>query len=116
MNWTEERPWGRFLNLLDTEDYKVKLLEINPNARLSYQSHEKRSETITGLKGKVEIILDGKTLSLEPGETLFIPQGAKHRYTNPGNESVQLVEVQTGTYFGEDDIKRYEDDFGRIPL
>lgn len=113
MDWTEERPWGRFKNLLDTEYTKVKLIEVDPAKRLSYQSHTKRRESWTVVRGQARVTLDDKVHNLSVGEHIDIPQGAKHRLENPGPEVLAVVEAQTGTYFGEDDIKRFSDDFGR---
>jgi mannose-6-phosphate isomerase-like protein (cupin superfamily) len=112
-NWTEERPWGRFKNLLESEFTKVKLIQVNPNARLSYQSHLKRRESWTVVQGEALVMLDGREFRLKAGEHIDIPCGSKHRLANPFDKSLSVVEVQTGDYFGEDDISRYDDDFGR---
>ena len=113
MNWTEERPWGRFLNLLDTGFTKVKLIEVDPKKRLSYQSHEKRRESWTVVEGQALVVLNDREIHLQVGEHIDIPCGAKHRLSNETSQKMSVVEVQTGSYFGEDDIKRYSDDFGR---
>jgi mannose-1-phosphate guanylyltransferase/mannose-1-phosphate guanylyltransferase/mannose-6-phosphate isomerase len=112
-DWTEERPWGRFKNLLDANFTKVKIIEVDPNKRLSYQSHTKRRESWTVVRGQAVVVLDGKEIKLEVGDHVDIPLGAKHRLENPSGEVLAVVEVQTGKYFGEDDIMRYQDDFGR---
>lgn len=109
----EERPWGRFEVLRTADDFKVKTLQVDPGQRLSYQSHEHRSEHWVIVTGRPEVLLDGEAVQLSPGSYIHIPQGARHRIRNPGDEVVTLVEVQTGTYFGEDDITRYEDDYNR---
>jgi len=111
--WTEERPWGRYRNLLDLDITKVKIVEVDPKKRLSYQSHTKRNESWTLIKGKALVTLDGKELRLNVGDQVLVPLGAKHRIENQGSEKMAFVEVQTGDYFGEDDIIRYQDDFGR---
>lgn len=111
--WTEERPWGRFLNLLDIDETKVKLIEVDPGKRLSYQSHQKRRESWTIVSGNAVVTLQDVDHTLNPGEHIDIPQEAKHRISNPGEEKLRFIEVQTGSYFGEDDIERYQDDFGR---
>ena len=113
MIWTEERPWGRFLNLLDSAICKVKLIEVDPGKRLSYQSHRKRRESWTVVDGQAVVTIDGTDFRLSVGEHIDIPLEAKHRLSNLGARRLQIVEVQTGSYFGEDDITRYQDDFGR---
>ena len=113
MDWTEERPWGRFKNLLDTDFTKVKIIEVDAGKRLSYQSHAKRRESWTVVKGEAVVILNDKEVMLKVGEHIDIPLGAKHRLENRGSQKLSVIEVQTGTYFGEDDIKRYQDDWGR---
>ncbi len=109
----EHRPWGSFEVLRDTPRFKSKILRVSPGQRLSYQSHQHRSEHWVVVAGEPEITLDGQVLRPRPGEAVYIPCGAKHRIANPGSEPVEIVEVQLGTYFGEDDIVRYEDDYER---
>jgi len=109
----EYRPWGDFEILRDTEAFKSKVIHVLPGQRLSYQSHAKRAEHWIIIKGQAEVTLNDQVLHPKPGEHIFIPQGAKHRMTNPGTEPVEFVEVQVGTYFGEDDIVRYQDDYKR---
>jgi len=111
--WTEERPWGRFLNLLESPETKVKLIEVDPQKRLSYQSHEKRSENWTIISGMALVTLNEEDVSLKNGDHIFIPAKAKHRIKNSGSDKLRFIEVQTGDYFGEDDIRRYGDDFKR---
>jgi mannose-6-phosphate isomerase len=77
------------------------------------QSHEHRQEQWTVIEGKLTVVLGDEQLIFYPGESVHIPLGAKHRAWNNGDDIVQFIEVQTGTYFGEDDITRYEDDYGR---
>lgn len=110
----ETRPWGGFAILADEKDYKAKRVMIDPGAQLSYQSHAKRSEHWVVIAGRGEVVLNEKTIPLGPGESVHIPVGAKHRIRNPGSEPLVFVEVQTGSYFGEDDIVRYLDDYNRI--
>jgi mannose-1-phosphate guanylyltransferase/mannose-1-phosphate guanylyltransferase/mannose-6-phosphate isomerase len=107
------RPWGRFEVLRDTERFKSKVIDVDPGQRLSYQSHRHRSEHWIIVRGYPEVVLDDEVLRLGPGDHVHIPQGAKHRIRNPTDEPVTFVEVQLGTYFGEDDIVRYEDDYER---
>lgn len=109
----ERRPWGEFEVLRDTERFKSKVIRVFPRQRLSYQSHHHRAEHWVIVSGHPEVVLDGRVLTPSPGEAVFIPQGARHRIQNPTDEVVELVEVQIGSYFGEDDIVRYEDDYER---
>lgn len=110
---SEERPWGRFFVLHDEPTYKLKRIEVDPGGRLSYQYHHKRSEAWTLEEGVGTITLDGVIKDFNPGQTILIPQGVKHRIKNKGSKKVVFIEVQTGTYFGEDDIVRIEDDYNR---
>ncbi len=109
----EERPWGRYEVLVDSPFFKSKRISMWPQQRLSYQSHAKRAEHWVIVKGQARVTLDGKEHNLSAGEHIYIPLNAKHRIANLTDEVMEFVEVQTGTYFGEDDIKRYEDDYGR---
>ena len=110
---SEQRPWGRFYVLHDESSYKLKRIEVDPGGRLSYQFHYKRSEAWTMVEGKGTITLEGEAKDYIAGDTILIPQGVKHRIENKGMEKVVFIEVQTGTYFGEDDIVRIEDDYNR---
>ena len=108
-----ERPWGKYFVFEDEHNYKLKRIEVNPGHRLSYQYHHHRQEFWTIVEGEAVVVLDEVEHVLKYGESIFIPLGAKHRIENRGSELLVFVEVQTGTYFGEDDIVRIEDDFGR---
>ena len=110
---SEERPWGRFFVLHDEPTYKLKRIEVEPGGRLSYQYHNSRSEAWTIVEGICTITLDGDLNEYSQGQTILIPQGVKHRIENKTQEKVVFIEVQTGTYFGEDDIVRIEDDYNR---
>jgi mannose-1-phosphate guanylyltransferase/mannose-1-phosphate guanylyltransferase/mannose-6-phosphate isomerase len=110
----ETRPWGRFEILRDETHYKSKIIRVDPGHQLSYQSHAKRAEHWIIVRGEPEVVLNDVTHKLRVGESIYIPLGAKHRIRNPGREVVEFIEVQTGTYFGEDDIVRYADDYKRI--
>lgn len=110
----ERRPWGYFEVLSDALDHKVKRIGVYPGKRLSLQRHKLRSEHWFMVSGSGAVTLDGHVIRLLPGQCVEIPVGAKHRMENVGDEMVVFVETQTGTYFGEDDIERFEDDFGRI--
>ncbi len=107
------RPWGQYYVLEDADTYKVKRIEVNPGERLSYQYHHKRAEVWTMVNGTGRITLDGEVKDYKAGEVAIIPLGAKHRIENPLNELLIFIEVQHGTYFGEDDIVRIEDDYNR---
>ena len=109
----EDRPWGSFFVIHEEEDYKLKRLEITPNKRLSYQFHDKRSETWVIISGRPSITINDITKFYDKGDTVIIPVGTKHRIENKDKEIVVLIEIQTGSYFGEDDITRIEDDFNR---
>ncbi len=95
------------------DTYNVKRIEVNPGHRLSYQKHSKRSENWFVVAGTAKVLLDGKEIILIPGESVEIPIGACHRVENCGEERLVFIEIQRGTYFGEDDIVRLEDDYGR---
>ena len=110
----EIRPWGGYENLADTENFKVKRITVDAGQQLSYQSHTKRAEHWVVVEGTAEVVLNEVTHKLKSGESIFIPIGAKHRMRNPGTTPLIFVEVQTGIYFGEDDIVRYQDDYNRI--
>ena len=114
MNEIDYRPWGKYKVLLDAPYCKVKEILVKPNSRLSYQYHDKRREQWTVVKGNLTIILDDDKVFRYPGESIHIPLGAKHRAWNETDELVQFIEVQTGDYFGEDDIVRIEDDYNRL--
>jgi mannose-1-phosphate guanylyltransferase/mannose-6-phosphate isomerase len=108
------RPWGYFEVLRDARDFKSKIIEVDPGHKISYQSHAKRSEHWIILEGQAEVTIDGQKFVRKPGEAIIIPQGAKHRVFNSGRSTLRFIEVQVGSYFGEDDITRYSDDYGRV--
>ena len=110
---TETRPWDKYEVLLEDENVKVKRITVDPNQRLSYQYHHKRSEVWTVVSGMLTIILDDEKLFRGKGQSVRIRQGDRHRAWNETNKPVVFIEVQTGTYFGEDDIIRIEDDYKR---
>jgi mannose-6-phosphate isomerase-like protein (cupin superfamily) len=114
MTPTEVRPWGSFTNLYESDYTKVKTITVNPGGRLSLQSHEKREENWTVIKGTVTIQINNEIKDYLPGEHVFIEKKARHRMENRTDTPVEIIEVQTGTYFGEDDIIRYEDDYQRV--
>ena len=110
---SEERPWGRYFVIHDTEYYKLKRIEVDPKGKLSYQYHYKRSEAWTIVQGIGTVTLDGVEKEYKVGETIIIPVGTKHRIENKTNKKIVFIEVQTGAYFGEDDIVRIEDIYNR---
>lgn len=107
------RPWGTYIVLADEPDHKVKRIVVKPGKRISLQSHARRSEHWHIVSGNAVVTRDGERIPLAGGGSVDIPTGAKHRIENQGDTDVVFVEVQRGDYFGEDDIIRYEDDFGR---
>ena len=111
----ERRPWGTFTVLDDAEDCKVKRITVDPGQRLSYQSHAHRAEHWVIVSGQARVTLDGIESDHRAGQAIDIPLGAAHRLSNPGRDELVFVEVQLGDYFGEDDIVRYSDDYGRAP-
>jgi len=109
----EERPWGRYEVLEESARYKVKRITVLPGKRLSYQRHKQRAEHWFIVSGSAEVTIEGNVTRVGPGASVDIAIAAAHRISNIGSAPVIFVEVQTGTYFGEDDIERLEDDFGR---
>nr|WP_295904090.1 mannose-1-phosphate guanylyltransferase/mannose-6-phosphate isomerase [uncultured Bdellovibrio sp.] len=109
----EYRPWGYFEILKDTEFFKSKVIRVNPHSQISYQSHAKREEHWTITQGSGEVVLDDKVIPVKAGSHVHIPLGAKHRIRNNTDAVLEFVEVQLGSYFGEDDIVRYQDDYQR---
>lgn len=109
----DRRPWGNFQVLDDRDRYKVKRLEVDPGQRLSYQKHAHRAEHWVVVEGFALVTLDGVANELTVGDSIDIPLGGAHRVENPGDAPLVFIEVQTGDYFGEDDIVRLEDDYGR---
>lgn len=109
----EDRPWGRFEILRDTDHFKSKVIVVHPKQQISYQSHAKREEHWIITKGSGEVVLNDEVIPVKVGTHIHIPLGAKHRIRNTTDKSLEFVEVQLGTYFGEDDIVRYQDDYKR---
>nr|WP_122013292.1 mannose-1-phosphate guanylyltransferase/mannose-6-phosphate isomerase [Maliibacterium massiliense] len=111
---TEYRPWGSYTILEEGPAYKMKRLTVLPGKKLSYQMHYHRSEHWIVVSGTATVTLDDEQMLVRSGESIFIEMGAKHRLANDGRLLLQVIEVQSGTYFGEDDIVRFNDDFGRV--
>ena len=108
------RPWGRYEILQESETHKVKCIWVTPGKKLSYQRHQKRAEHWFIVAGSARITLNGVISELNAGQTVDIGIGDLHRIENIGSDDVVFIEVQSGSYFGEDDIERIEDDFGRM--
>jgi mannose-1-phosphate guanylyltransferase/mannose-6-phosphate isomerase len=111
---TSYRPWGGFSSVLMGERFQVKRLFVKPGKQLSLQKHHHRSEHWIVVRGTAEVQIGDHKQILRENESIYIPQGEIHRLSNPGKILLELVEVQTGSYLGEDDIVRLEDTFGRI--
>lgn len=111
---TVHRPWGSYTVLEDAEDCKVKRLVVKPGQVLSLQSHQRRCEHWTVIHGTAKVRLGDEEFLLQQNESTYIPLDTLHRLENPGDQDVHLIEVQTGDYFGEDDIQRFEDIYGRV--
>lgn len=109
----EKKPWGEYLVLHDAPTFKVKRIDVLPGKRLSYQRHERRAEHWMVVAGRARVTLDGRELELGPGQAVDIKRREAHRIECIGQETMTFIEVQTGSYFGEDDIERLSDDYGR---
>lgn len=110
----ETRPWGSWHVLDEGEGYKVKRLEVKPQQRLSYQTHTFRAELWIVVSGTATCVVEGRTIVAHAGDVVEIGVGVAHRITNMHDEGLVIVEVQRGSYTGEDDILRLEDDYGRV--
>jgi mannose-6-phosphate isomerase len=111
---TDHRPWGYYTVLADEPDHKVKRICVLPGKRLSLQRHCRRSEHWYLVRGEGIATVDDREVALRPGDAVDIPCGAAHRFGNTGEDEASFIEVQTGDYFGEDDIERIADDYGRV--
>lgn len=111
---TVYRPWGSYTVLEEGQAYQVKRIAVHPGARLSLQSHRHRSEHWVVVKGSAVVTVDDQEILLQKGESVYIPAQAKHRLHNNSMELLEVVEVQNGSYLGEDDIVRFADDYGRL--
>jgi mannose-1-phosphate guanylyltransferase/mannose-6-phosphate isomerase len=108
------RPWGWYDNIDEGENFKVKRIQVNPGASLSLQKHAKRAEHWVVVKGVAEVICNDNKITLNENESTYIPLGHTHRLSNPGKDILEIIEVQSGNYLGEDDIIRFEDTYGRL--
>ncbi|WP_297470155.1 mannose-1-phosphate guanylyltransferase/mannose-6-phosphate isomerase [Thermococcus sp.] len=111
---TAYRPWGSYTVLEEGDRYKIKRLTVLPGKKLSLQMHYHRSEHWVVVRGTAKVIVGDKEILLRPGESTFIPAGVKHRLENPGKVVLEVIETQIGEYLGEDDIVRFDDEFGRV--
>ena len=107
------RPWGWYDSVDEGERFKVKRIQVKPGASLSLQMHHHRAEHWIVVKGVAEITNGDQTILLHENQSTYIPQGQTHRLANPGNTPLEIIEVQSGDYLGEDDIVRFEDSYGR---
>lgn len=108
------RPWGTFETLHEAQDHKVKRIVVFPGKRLSLQRHKYRAEHWYIIHGRGLATVGDKKFPVGPGHTVDVPHEQTHRIENTGNDDLVFIEIQTGTYFGEDDIERLEDDYGRV--
>jgi mannose-1-phosphate guanylyltransferase/mannose-6-phosphate isomerase len=112
---TVHRPWGLYAVLERGEGYKIKRIEVSPGSRLSLQLHRHRSEHWVVLSGKARVRIEDRVFDVDPHQSIFIPIAAKHRLENPGPLPLQIIEAQIGEYVEEDDIERFDDEYGRKP-
>ncbi len=112
--FTEHRPWGHYVVLADEADHKVKRIVVSPGKRLSLQYHHQRAEHWAVVSGSGVVTRGDDAIDVRGGSNVEIPAGARHRIENTGSEPLVFIEVQRGSYFGEDDIVRLQDDFGRV--
>lgn len=110
---TAYRPWGGYSSILEGDRFQVKRLFVKPGKRLSLQRHHHRAEHWVVVRGTAEVTRDDEVMMLSENESIYLPLGCTHRLANPGKIMLELIEVQTGSYLGEDDIIRIEDEFGR---
>jgi len=113
LNKKVHRPWGNFISVIKEKTWQVKRLEIKPKSSLSLQLHHKRSEHWVVVKNTAKVEINGKISFLKENESIYIPLGSKHRLSNPSEEVLILIEVQSGSYLGEDDIVRFKDNYNR---
>lgn len=108
-----ERPWGTYQSVLAGNRFQVKLITVNPGGRLSLQHHHHRAEHWVVVQGTAKITCGDRVFVLYENQSTYIPQGESHRLENPGKIPLEMIEVQSGGYLGEDDIVRTEDEYGR---
>lgn len=110
----DERPWGNYEVLAEGNGYKVKCIEVKPGHRISLQMHENRTEHWVIVAGEALVTIGDQEISMRVNEEVIIPVRTKHRVKNPGEHPLMFIEVQCGSYLGEDDITRFEDDYNRM--
>ena len=110
----EKRPWGHYIVTDQGNRYKVKSIHVDAGASLSLQKHYHRAEHWVVVEGTAKVEVDGKETLIYENQSTYIPLGAVHRLSNPGRVPLRIVEVSSGSYLGEDDIERYEDNYGRL--
>ena len=108
-----ERPWGYYEIIKEKDNYKIKVITVNPGQRLSYQVHDKRDEYWVVISGSGLLTINGNESECHPGTAICIEANDAHRVANTGEKTLIFAEVQLGTYFGEDDIVRIDEDYGR---
>ena len=108
------RPWGYYTSISETKNWQVKVINVNPGEQISLQRHRYRAEHWIVVNGIAKVEINEKKFILNENESSFIPIGAMHRLSNPGEILLSIIEIQTGSYLGEDDIERFEDNYGRI--
>jgi mannose-1-phosphate guanylyltransferase/mannose-6-phosphate isomerase len=107
------RPWGWYDSIDESDRFKVKRIQVKPGASLSLQKHHHRAEHWIVVRGTGQVTCGDKTILLTENQSTYIPLGAVHRLANPGTIPLEIIEVQSGSYLGEDDIVRFEDTYGR---
>ena len=107
------RPWGNYITIAEDSRWQVKMIEVKPSGKLSLQMHHHRSEHWVVVKGRAKVEIEDKVNFLNENQSTYIPLGKKHRLSNPGKIPLVIIEIQSGTYVGEDDIIRFEDIYGR---
>ena len=110
---TVHRPWGHYSTIQEGERFQVKQITVKPGARLSLQMHHHRAEHWVVVNGTAKVVRGDETEILGENQSTYIPLGTRHRLENPGLTPLHIIEIQSGSYLGEDDIVRFEDDFGR---
>ena len=107
------RPWGHYISVVEANRWQLKLIMVKPEAKLSLQMHHHRAEHWVVVSGTAKVEVDNTLKILSENQSIYIPLGSKHRLSHPGKIPLTLIEVQSGSYVGEDDIVRFEDSYGR---
>jgi mannose-1-phosphate guanylyltransferase len=113
---TVHRPWGTYTVIEEGPGFKIKRIEVKPGEALSLQMHHHRSEHWVVVSGVAMVVNGAREIMVHTNESTFIPAGQQHRLTNPGKTPCVMIEVQSGGYLGEDDIVRFDDQYGRVPV